>query len=124
MQIKVLTGQGLEYPTTEEWQLALEDAGFENVQLYIKRFELAFANPYDVLKHMKLTGVSTNQTQTIAQAQEQTKTSKNTKLFIWSKSRLQQFESDYWQQFSARDKNGQPRVNLTYEVLIINAFKL
>lgn len=113
LQIKKLTGQGLDYPAVDEWKLELEDSGFEQVKLSIHRFELPFANPYDVLKHMQLTGVSTNQTST----------SSNDTPFIWTKTRLQHFESDYWQQFATQDDKGRPCVNLTYNVLIINAFK-
>lgn len=112
LQIKQLTGQGLHYPTSNEWLSALKDAGFEKIVLSTQRIDVAFANPYSVLKHMKLTGVSTNQAQ-----------SSSNKPFLWNKSRLQQFEQDYWQRFSELDKSGQPYVNLTYEVLIISAFK-
>ena len=114
-QIKTLTGQGLHYPDINEWQLALDSAGFENIKLSIQRFDLPFPTPYAILKHMKLTGVSTNQTQV---------KSEDTQTFIWTKSRLQQFESDYWQHFSRKDETGQLVVNLTYEVLIVSAFKL
>ncbi len=120
LQIKVLTGQGLDYPTVEVWRVALEASGFEQVKLSIHRFELSFAYPYDVLKHMKLTGVSTNQTQTSVQAES---SSINTP-FMWTKARLQQFETAYWQQFAGQDEKGQPCVNLTYDVLMVNAFKL
>lgn len=113
LQIKRLTGQGLHYPATSEWKLALKDAGFEKIRLSIQRFDVAFTNPYAVLKHMKLTGVSTNQALS----------SINDKSFTWNKSRLKQFEQDYWQQFSALDKEGQPYVHLTYEALVISAFK-
>ena len=112
-QIKSLTGQGLHYPTVNAWRLALEKSGFEQIELSTHRFDLTFSNPHDVLKHMKLTGVSTNQTATLL----------NDSPFMWTKSRLQQFGTDYWQQFSARDDNGNLCVNLTYEVLMINAFK-
>jgi len=115
LQIKTLTGQGLHYPDINEWQLALIDAGFENIKLSIQRFDLPFPTPYAILKHMKLTGVSTNQTQVTSDA---------TQTFVWTKSRLQQFESDYWQQFSEKNDIGQLVVNLTYEVLIVSAFKL
>ncbi|MBP2279697.1 malonyl-CoA O-methyltransferase [Psychrobacter sp. PL19] len=132
LQIKALTGQGLTYPSNEAWQLALDNAGFENSQLSIQRFDLQFSRPYDVLKHMKLTGVSTNRTQvqTLTPMQVHSpssisanNTSENTKPFRWTRARLQQFEVDYWQQFSGQDESGQPCVNLTYEVLIINAIK-
>lgn len=114
LQIKTLTGQGLYYPDIDEWQLALDSADFEDVELSIQRYDLPFLSPYAVLKHMKLTGVSTNQTQV---------RSDDTQTFIWTKSRLQKFESDYWQHFSEEDETGQLVVNLTYEVLTVSAFK-
>ncbi|WP_299218893.1 methyltransferase domain-containing protein [uncultured Psychrobacter sp.] len=112
LQIKTLTNQGLYYPETSEWQLALTHAGFERIVLSTQRFDLLFTTPYAVLKHMKLTGVSTNQTQSV-----------NAQPFKWTKARLQQFERDYWQHFSATDEEGQPCVSLTYEVLIVSAFR-
>ncbi len=114
LQIKTLTGQGLYYPDIDKWQLALNSADFENIKLSIQRFDLPFPTPYAILKHMKLTGVSTNQTQIQTD---------DTQTFVWTKSRLQQFESDYWQQFSEKDSTGQLVVNLTYEVLTVSAFK-
>ena len=114
LQVKTLTDQGLHYPDIIEWRLALISAGFEKIELSTQRFELPFASPYAILKHMKLTGVSTNQTQVKANS---------TQPFMWTKARLQQFESDYWQHFSAQDDDGQPIVHLTYEVLIVSAFK-
>lgn len=114
LQIKALTGQGLDYPDITEWQSALTNADFEHIELSIERFDLPFISPYAVLKHMKLTGVSTSQTQV---------SSRNTPPFRWTKTRLQQFESDYWQHFSAQNEGGQPCVNLTYEVLTASAFK-
>jgi malonyl-CoA O-methyltransferase len=114
LQIKALTGQGLDYPDITEWQSVLTNAGFEHIELSIERFDLPFISPYAVLKHMKLTGVSTSQTQV---------SSRNTQPFRWTKARLQQFESDYWQHFSAQNEGGQPCVNLTYEVLTVSAFK-
>ena len=115
LQIKQLTGQGLHYPTINKWQSTLKDAGFEKIELSTQRFDMPFANPYAVLKHMKLTGVSTNQTQ------EQSTSSSQP--FTWTKARLKQFEQDYWQHFSELNKEGQPYVNLTYDVLIVSAFK-
>ncbi|WP_413520249.1 methyltransferase domain-containing protein [Psychrobacter glacincola] len=114
LQIKQLTGQGLHYPTISEWQSELKEAGFEKIELSTQRFDVSFTTPYAVLKHMKLTGVSTNRTQ------EQ---SSNRQPFIWNKSSLKQFEQDYWQQFSALDQEGQSCVNLTYDVLLVSAFK-
>ena len=114
LQIKALTGQGLLYPSSEAWQLALDEAGFTDYQVTTHRFDLWFSRPYEVLKHMKLTGVSTNQTQI---------QSNNTPPFTWTKTRLQQFEQAYWQQFSKLDDEGNPSVALTYEALIVSAFK-
>ena len=114
LQIKALTAQGLNYPEVSEWHSALTEAGFENITLSIQRFDLPFISPYAVLKHMKSTGVSTNQTQIL---------SDDTQPFRWTKSRLQQFESDYWRQFSGQNDEGVPCVYLTYEVLIVSAFK-
>lgn len=49
------------------------------------------------------------------------KQTSNTQPFVWTKTRLQAFERDYWQQFSGIDKDGQPCVYLTYDVLIVDA---
>jgi len=114
LQIRTLTGQGLYYPDIDKWQSALQCAGFKDIKLSTQRFDLPFATPYAILKHMKLTGVSTNQTQV---------KSDDTQAFIWTKSRLKQFESDYWKYFSEKDETGRPVVVLTYEVLTVSAFK-
>ena len=118
LQIKTLTGQGLHYPDISEWQSALDQAGFQHIKLSVQRFDVPFAQPYDVLKHMKMTGVSTNQTHREQTIGEQTP---NTQPFVWTKTRLQAFEHDYWQQFAGVDKDGQSCVYLTYDVLIIDA---
>lgn len=118
LQIKALTGQGLHYPNITAWRSALNDHNFHQIQLSTERFDIAFAKPYDVLKHMKMTGVSTNQTQLPNVESDQSVTP-----FVWTKTRLQQFEQAYWQQFSGQDDDGQPCVFLTYEVLIIDAYK-
>ena len=114
LQIKTLTDQGLYYPDTAEWHKALVEVGFKNIELKTERFELLFSRPYEVLKHMKLTGVSTNLAQVNAA---------HSQPFVWTKSRLQQFESDYWQRFAVKNDQDQPQVALTYEALIISAFK-
>ncbi len=113
-QIKRLTGQGLHYPAVNEWQLALESAYFKDIVLSTQRFDLSFSDPYAILRHMKLTGVSTNQTQV---------PSSGNQLFLWTKSRLKQFEEDYWTYFSEKNEAGEPNVILTYEVLIVSAIK-
>lgn len=125
LQIKTLTGQGLHYPDISEWQSALDQAGFQHIKLSVQRFDVPFAKPYDVLKHMKMTGVSTNQIDSNQTCGKQTQTigkqTSNTQPFVWTKTRLQAFERDYWQQFSGIDEDGQPCVYLTYDVLIVDA---
>lgn len=118
LQIKALTGQGLNYPDIAAWRSALQGTKLNQIQLLTQRFDIPFARPYDVLKHMKLTGVSTNQTQLQNVGADQ-----SVAPFMWTKARLQQFEQAYWQQFSGQDESGQPCVYLTYEVLIIDAYK-
>ncbi|MGP5167938.1 methyltransferase domain-containing protein [Psychrobacter alimentarius] len=118
LQIKSLTGQGLHYPNITAWQAALHDHGFDQIQLSTQRFDIPFTKPYEVLKHMKVTGVSTNQTQLLSAGEESEATP-----FTWTKVRLQQFEREYWQKFSGQDDHGQPCVYLTYEALIINAYQ-
>ncbi|AOY44222.1 MULTISPECIES: methyltransferase domain-containing protein [Psychrobacter] len=128
LQIKTLTGQGLHYPDISEWQSALDQAEFQHIKLSTQRFNVPFAQPYDVLKHMKMTGVSTNQIDSNQTCGKQTydkqtigKQTSNTQPFVWTKTRLQAFERDYWQQFSGIDEDGQPCVYLTYDVLIVDA---
>ncbi|WP_201512966.1 methyltransferase domain-containing protein [Psychrobacter alimentarius] len=118
LQIKSLTGQGLQYPDSAAWQAALHNHGFDQIELSTQRFDIPFAKPYEVLKHMKGTGVSTNQTQSIRAKEESEVTP-----FVWTKARLQQFEREYWQKFSGQDDHGQPCVYLTYEALIISAYQ-
>lgn len=113
LQVKTLTDQGLNYPTIEQWQFALTRSGFEQISLSTHRFDLSFHEPYAVLKHMQLTGVSTNLTLTTTSAPP----------FRWTKARLQEFESKYWQQFGTQNKEGPPCVKLTYDVLIIEAIR-
>lgn len=106
LQIKALTGQGLHYPSQDDWQNRLTQAGFTQIQISTKRFDLSFSDPMAVLKHMKLTGVSTNYSQ---------------KAFFWNKSRLFDFQAHYQQQFFNPNKPSE--VILTYEALIISAIK-
>ena len=113
LQIKALTGQGLYYPDITTWREVLTNAGFENIELSVQRFDLPFATPYAVLKHMQLTGVSTNRTQHNLD---------NAHSFSWTKTRLKQFELDYWQHYANKNQDSLG-VYLTYEVLAVSAFK-
>lgn len=106
LQIKALTDQGLTYPSKEAWQERLIQAGFSQIQITTKRFDLSFADPMAVLKHMKLTGVSTNCPQ---------------KAFVWTKAKLAEFIKQYQAQFF--NPNKPTEVILTYDALLISAIK-
>ena len=113
LQIKHLTGQGLNYPDIDEWREVLTTTGFGNIELSVQRFDLPFATPYAVLKHMQLTGVSTNRTQLHSGSEHS---------FSWTKSRLKQFELEYWQHYSTIDQDTLG-VYLTYEIFKVSAIK-
>lgn len=95
-EIKALTGQGLHYPTLPELQQALEQAGFEVLQLSEQVSTLNFAHPKQVLKHLKATGVTATSVH-----------------YRWTKQSLQKFYQDY-QQFSQIDEFGQLHYCLSY----------
>lgn len=79
-EIKQLIGQGLCYYTMEQLTECLTRTGFDIQVMQQKHHQLYFKQPYDVLKHLKYTGVTANQQK-----------------FVWNKQRLQQFYSDYQQ---------------------------
>lgn len=106
LQISALTGQGLTYPSGQDWQERLTQVGFTQIQITTKRFDLAFSSPMAVLRHMKLTGVSTNM---------------STTPFVWNKAKLADFKQNYQSQFA--NPNSPSEVILTYEALIISAVK-
>ncbi|GAA0324483.1 methyltransferase domain-containing protein [Psychrobacter aestuarii] len=108
MQIKTLLNQGLHYPSLLEWESVLRSAGLTDIKIQTERFEVPFASPYAVLKHMKLTGVSTNTLDTP---------------FVWNKARLATFTQDYWATFGQVGADNAPYVPLTYEILTVSANK-
>ncbi|MDH2499961.1 malonyl-ACP O-methyltransferase BioC [Acinetobacter baumannii] len=77
IEIKELTGQGLNYWNLENWNSALTQAGFEILHLAQSETQLYFDSPKAVLQHLKATGVT-------ATAQHR-----------WTKQSLQQFYQDY-----------------------------
>ncbi|MHA3081253.1 malonyl-ACP O-methyltransferase BioC [Acinetobacter sp. ANC 5502] len=103
-QIKQLIGQGLDYYSLEQLQDLLQQQGFEVVHAEQELIELEFAQPRDVLKHLKATGV--------------TATNRD---FAWTKQRLQQFYVDYAQLKSAQSQQQYP---LTYHPIYIIARRL
>ncbi|QNH50602.1 malonyl-ACP O-methyltransferase BioC [Acinetobacter venetianus] len=96
IEIKKLTGQGLNYYSSEVLKQKLEENGFEIVFIQEEQKNLYFDDPKLVLHHLKATGV--------------TATAKSHR---WTKQSLQQFYSDY-QQFY--DEHG---FRLTYHPIYV-----
>ena len=100
-EIKQLTGQGLNYYSSEVLKQKLEESGFEIVFIEEEQKHLYFDDPKSVLQHLKATGV--------------TATAKSHR---WTKQSLQQFYSDY-QQFY--DEQG---FRLTYHPIYVIARRI
>ena len=98
IEIKKLTGQGLNYYSSEVLKQKLEESGFEIVFIEEEQKHLYFDHPKSVLQHLKATGV--------------TATAKSHR---WTKQSLQQFYLDY-QQFY--DEQG---FRLTYHPIYVIA---
>ena len=101
IEIKKLTGQGLNYYSSEVLKQKLEESGFEIVFIEEEQKHLYFDHPKSVLQHLKATGV--------------TATAKSHR---WTKQSLQQFYSDY-QQF--HDEQG---FRLTYHPIYVIARRI
>lgn len=95
-EIKKITGQGLEYYSTEEIKKILQD--YAPFSLKIETEKMEFETPKDVLKHLKLTGVNSI-------------TSKH-----WTKTDLAKFESEY-------RKLCPDKITLTYNPVYVAVFK-
>ncbi|MBH2030027.1 MAG: malonyl-ACP O-methyltransferase BioC [Moraxellaceae bacterium] len=100
IEIKQLTGQGLNYYSLEALQQQLQENGFEILLIQQAYKQAYFDHPKSVLQHLKATGVT-------ATAQSHR----------WTKQSLQQFYSDY-QQFY--DEQG---FSLTYHPIYVIAQK-
>ena len=98
IEIKKLTGQGLNYVGLESLKRQLEQQGFEILLIQQDHKQVYFDHPKSVLQHLKATGV--------------TATAKSHR---WTKQSLQQFYSDY-QQFY--DEQG---FRLTYHPIYVIA---
>lgn len=99
-EIKNLKGTGLCYPVIEEltsWLLP----SFQVIDCSEKLVRLHFESPYDVLKHIKRTGVNAIENR------------------HWNKRDLIDFETKYYQNYSTPDG----MVSLTYHPIIIIARK-
>ena len=101
IEIKKLTGQGLNYYSSEVLKQKLEESGFEIVFIEEEQKHLYFDHPKSVLQHLKATGV--------------TATAKSHR---WTKQSLQQFYSDY-QQFY-----GEQGFSLTYHPIYVIARRI
>lgn len=91
-EIRGLTGHGLRYPSLSILCAWMEDAGYRVTLAEEQIATLTFATPHDVLRHLKQTGVT------------------GTEKCIWTRGRLQQFETDYRTHYSLADGT----VTLTY----------
>ncbi|CAM4027672.1 methyltransferase domain-containing protein [Psychrobacter arenosus] len=110
-ELKTLTGQGLHYPSEHDWRAELDKFGFTTHYCAPYRRSLTFATPYEVLRHLKATGVTA-----IAPTSHPDQ-DKMAQAPFWNKQRLAEFEQRYREQFATSD--GQ--VTLTYEALLISA---
>ena len=98
IEIKKLTGQGLNYVGLESLKRQLEQQGFEVLLIEQEVKQIYFDHPKSVLQHLKATGV--------------TATAKSHR---WTKQSLQQFYSDY-QQF-----HDEQAFRLTYHPIYVIA---
>ena len=98
IEIKKLTGQGLNYVGLESLKRQLEQQGFEILLIQQDHKQVYFDHPKSVLQHLKATGV--------------TATAKSHR---WTKQSLQQFYLDY-QQFY-----GEQGFSLTYHPIYVIA---
>ena len=101
IEIKQLTGQGLNYYSLEALQQQLQENGFEILLIQQAYKQAYFDHPKSVLQHLKATGVTATATS-----------------HRWTKQSLQQFYSDY-QQFY--DEQG---FRLTYHPIYVIARRI
>lgn len=106
LEIKQLTGVGLDYPTLMQWRQWLEP-DFEILHLSEEQISLRFANPKAVLRHLKSTGVTATSQQ------------------AWTKKHLQDFEQNYVKAYaqngSENDRTFNGGVSLTYHPIYVLA---
>lgn len=95
-EIRELTGKGLAYPSLQELETWLSRAGFHILRMDEEEVTLTFPTPIDILRHLRMTGV--------------TGTSGHT----WSRGRLTTFTESYFERF--RTDGG---VSLTYHPVYV-----
>lgn len=101
IEIKRLTGQGLNYYSLQSLRQQLEQNGFEVLLIKQQQKQMYFDHPKLILQHLKATGVTATTTS-----------------HRWTKQSLQQFYSDY-QQF--QDEHG---FYLTYHPIYVIARRI
>lgn len=99
-EIRTLTGNGLKYTPPEQLQEELENVGYRILHLEQEKAMLHFPTPVDVLRHLRMTGVTGTEKQT------------------WSRGRLQHFCDEYINRF-----NSEQGVSLTYQPIYIIGIK-
>ncbi len=101
-EIKIITGQGLDYHTLPQIETMLAEAGYRVVRSREYTRQLGFGSPAEVLRHIKATGVNS-----IHRA-------------AWTRRSLADFETRYRSLFPL--PGGQ--VSLTYHPILLTAIKL
>lgn len=96
LEIRTLTGNGLDYTPPERLQKELEEAGYHILHLEQEEAVLRFPTPVDALRHLRMTGVTGTEKQT------------------WSRGRLQNFCDEYIRRFGSAEG-----VSLTYQPIYV-----
>ena len=100
LEVKAISGQGLNYPTPEEVQSWLAK-DYRIWQMEEERIVLTFSDPMEVLRHLKYTGVTANATG------------------VWTKGKQAHFCEAYRERFATSEG----KVTLTYTPLYLLASK-
>lgn len=102
-EFSTLTGKGLIYPKIEELKEMLSKK-YDLLKMYQREIVIPFDSPYEVLKHIKHTGVSANNTLE--------------DLNFWTPSKLKSFVNQYQNEYKIE---GTSKVSLTYKPIFILA---
>lgn len=100
LEVKAITGQGLTYPSPSAVQSWLEKE-YRILRMEEERIVLTFADPMEVLRHLKYTGVTANATG------------------VWTKGKQAHFCEAYRERFATAEG----KVTLTYAPLYLLASK-
>jgi malonyl-CoA O-methyltransferase len=100
IEIKHLTGQGLEYPTDQEWGKWMSKY-FSEVKIVNETIVVNFDSPRELLRHLRYTGVTAT-----------------TLDFRWSKASFLDFQEKYYERHLEKGK-----VSLTWDVIYVKGRK-